>query len=468
MSTSSTPHGPAAKPEAQPPPVSETDEATALGYLGLDVGQSEVTACLLLADGREAVRRWTVPNTRPGAEALVGRVGELAEQHRLGRLRIGLEATGLYWWPLACLLNDTPLWHGLQPAVYALNPKLVHGLKKVYGETGKTDPRDAFLIAERLRIGRLPAPFQLDLVYAPLQRLTRYRMHLSQTLAREKGYFLNLLFVQFSGFSQEKPFSDTFGPTCQALLEQFSTEELAQTAVEDLARFIHERGRGGFGDPEVVAASLRRAARQSYHLNSALQPPVELVLGMTRATIRILQAQLLMVDQTVARELRALPAHARTLDSVPGLGPVWTAGLVAEIGDIQRFSDDAALAKYAGLVWPPHESGEFQAQDSRLAKAGNAYLRYYLVEAANSVRQHCAEYRHYYLTKFVQSPKHAHQRALVLTARKLVRLVDALLRTGSVYRAPTSGQNQEEVRTTPPHAARPRPQRRARLVTSAS
>ena len=60
-----------------------------------------------------------------------------------------------------------------------------------------------------------------------------------------------------------------------------------------------------------------------------------------------------------------------------------------------------------------------------------------------------------------------HQRALVLTARKLVRLVDALLRTGSVYRSPTSGQNQEEVGTTP-HAARPRPQRRARLVTSAS
>jgi hypothetical protein len=220
MSESVTSGGPRVGTLAQAPPVSETGSA-ALGYLGLDVGQSEVTACLLLSDGREAVRRWSVPNTRPGAEALVGRVVELADQHGLGRLRIGLEATGLYWWPLACLLNDTPLLHGLQPEVYALNPNLVHGLKKVYAETGKTDPRDAFLIAERLRIGRLPAPFQLDVVYAPLQRLTRYRMHLSQTLAREKGYFLNFLFVQFSGFSQEKPFSDTFGPTSQALLEQF-------------------------------------------------------------------------------------------------------------------------------------------------------------------------------------------------------------------------------------------------------
>ena len=172
MSESVTSGGPRVGMLAQAPPASETGSA-ALGYLGLDVGQSEVTACLLLSDGREAVRRWSVPNTRLGAEVLVGRVVQLADQHGLGRLRIGLEATGLYWWPLACLLNDTPALQGLQYEVYALNPNLVHGLKKVYTDTGKTDPRDAFLIAERLRIGRLPAPFQLDVVYAPLQRLTR-------------------------------------------------------------------------------------------------------------------------------------------------------------------------------------------------------------------------------------------------------------------------------------------------------
>ncbi len=67
--------------------------------------------------------------------------------------------------------------------------------------------------------------------------------------------------------------------------------------------------------------------------------------------------------------------------------------MIAESGDIGRFADDAALAKYAGLVWDPHESGAFQAQDTPLSKAGNTYLRYYLVEAANSVRLHCAEYR---------------------------------------------------------------------------
>jgi transposase len=247
------------------------------------------------------------------------------------------------------------------------------------------------------------------------------------------------------------------------VLEHFSTEELVQMPLEERAAFVQEHGRGRFADPDEVAATLAKAARDSYRLDRVLDEPVTLVLGTTMATIRTLQAHLKEVDQTMARELGALPAARRTISAVPGLGPVWTAGLLAEIGAIERFADEDALAKYAGLVWPPHESGTFQAQDTALSKAGNAYLRYYLVEAANSVRLHCAAYRDYYTAKLAQSPKHAPKRALVLTARKLVRLVDALLRAGALYQP----QDRKEGQTRP-HAARPRPHRRARLVASAS
>jgi transposase len=139
-----------------------------------------------------------------------------------------------------------------------------------------------------------------------------------------------------------------------------------------------------------------------------------------------------------------LPLDRRTIESVPGLGPIWVAALLGEIGAIERFPDDGALAKFAGLVWNPHQSGTFHSDDTPLAKSGNTYLRYSLIEAANSVRQHCAEYRDYYHAKLVQSPKHAHKRALVLTARKLVRLLEALLRTGIVYRSPEQRQDRKE------------------------
>jgi transposase len=432
------------------------------------VSQEVVVCCLLLADGREAVPRWRVTNTQGGAEALATRLAELAQAHQLGQLRIGLEATSLYWWHLACLLRETALLSGVARTIYAFNPKLVAGLKKAYADGGKTDRRDAFFIAERLRIGRLPAPFEVDTLYAPLQRLTRFRVHLVHSLVREKNYFLTFLFLKFSAFAQAEPFGDAFRTTSLAVLETFSTEEIAQLALADLATFVQQHGRGRFTDPTEVARTVQRAARDSYRLERVLDEPVTLVLGTTMATIRTLQAQLKAVDATITRALAALPAERRTLSSVPGLGPVWTAGLVAEIGAIERFADDAALAKYAGLVWTPHESGTFQAEDTALSKAGNSYLRYYLVEAANSVRLHCAEYRDYYAAKVAQSPTHAHKRALVLTARKLVRLVDHLLRASALYQLPAQRQDRKEEQRTLPHAARPRPQRRTPLVQSAS
>lgn len=439
---------------------------SSVAFLGLDVSRAEVVACFLLPDGREAVPRWHVSNDQPGAEALAMRAAGLAQQHRVGQLRIGMEATNLYWFHLACFLKDTQLLAGLDHQVYALNPKLVAGFKKAYPDLGKTDHPDAFFIAERLRLGRLPAPFQVDLLYAPLQRLTRFRAHLAETLAREKNYFLSFLFLKFSSFSQAQPFGDPFGAASSAVLEEFTTEELAQAPLEELAHFLDQHGRGRFADPELVATTLRRAARDSYRLDHVLDEPITLLLGTTMATIRALQRQMAELDKTIAQELAALPADRRTIPTVPGLGPVWTAGLLSEIGDIHRFQNDAALAKYAGLVWNPSQSGSFQAEDTAMAKSGNAYLRYYLVEAANSVRLHCAEYREYYTAKSAQSPKHAHKRALVLTARKLVRLVDHLLRTGAVYRSPESRQDWKEDRSLP-QAAQPRPQRRSRLAPSA-
>jgi transposase len=430
--------------------------------LGLDVSQAEVVACLILPNGQMAAR-WTERNDQPGAESLAERLVSLANQHHFSRVRIALEATSLYWWHLACFLKETPLLATLPHEVYLLNPRLVSGLKKVYTDQGKTDHIDAWFIAERLRIGRLPAPFEVDLLYAPLQRLTRFRFHLAKTLAREKNYFLTFLFLKFSAFGQVEPFGDPFGTTSCALLEGFTTEELVQTPVEDLARFLDESGRGHFANPTELAATLQRAARDSYRLDKALAQPVNTILGTTMATIRTLQKQLQAVDKTIAQELEALPLERRIIRSIPGLGPVWTAGLVAEIGNIHELDNDASIAKLAGLVWNSCQSGTFQAEDTRLSKSGNVYLRYYLVEGANSVRQHCPEYRQYYETKFAQSPKHAHKRALVLTARKLVRLIDSLLRAGKAYQPPEARQDRKEARTLP-HAARPATPRRIRLA----
>ena len=433
-----------------------------IAYVGLDVSQDDARVCFLLTDGVEPVPRWSVPNTQPGADALATTLAGLAQTYHVDQLRIGMEATGLLWWHLACHLKDAPALAAFAPRIYALNPHLIKTFRANYGALPKSDHADAFLIAERIRFGRqLPSPFQLDARYAPLQRLTRFRCHLAQNLAREKSYFLSFLFLTFSTYGQIAPFGDPFGATSSAILEEFTTEELAQPSLEDLAAYLQQKGRGRFADPAALAATLQRAARDSYRLDKVLQEPLRLVLGTTLATIRSLQSQLKSLDKTIAQELASIP---QTLASVPGLGPVWTAGLIAELGDITRFDDQAAIAQYAGLTWETRESGQFQAEDTELTKRGNSYLRYYLVEAANSVRQHCPEYGRYYAAKYAETPKHPHQRALVLSARKLVRLIDVLLRDGKRYLPPDERPSGRGASV--PHMARPARQRRSKRAAA--
>ncbi len=414
-------------------PVSPVD--TRPFYLGLDVSLQSGMACLLDFLGQEVVPRWSFRNNQPGAEELVQKVIEILMNHKASILLIGMESTGIYGWHLACFLSDTPLLRAWNARVYMFNPYRTLNFKKAMGDMGKTDQVDALVVAQWLRLGHLPAPFAIDTVYGPLQRLTRFRYHLSETITREKVYTLGLLFLAFSEFGSVSPFKDPFGATSQAVLEEFTLDELAAKPLEELSAYVARSGHGRFSEPKEVARTLQQAARDSFRLDKVHDSALRLVLGVSLTNVKVLTRQLKEVDEAIVRDLKAIPIAACLL-SVPGLGPVYTAGLLAEIQDIHRFQDHAALAKFAGLTWRPYQSGDFIAEETPLTKTGNTYLRYYLVQAANSVRVHEPEYRAYYQVKYNEATKHHHKRALALTARKLVRLVDALLRDAQLYLPP--------------------------------
>jgi len=156
-----------------------------------------------------------------------------------------------------------------------------------------------------------------------------------------------------------------------------------------------------------------------------------LVLTLSYKNIRTLTSIIKELDDAISKELEGFPT---TLKSIPGVGPVYAAGILAEIGNIDYFPGHPQLAKYAGLTWTEHQSGDFRAEETRIIKTANAYLRYYLVEAANLVRLHDPTFRVFYQRKHQETLKHKHKRALVLTARKLVRVIFAMEKNGTVYR----------------------------------
>jgi len=239
--------------------------------------------------------------------------------------------------------------------------------------------------------------------------------------------------LKFSGMRQDNPFSNTFGNTSLAVIQELEPDQIMAMSMEELIEFLRDKGKNRFENPEEIAAYLKKIARSSYRLDKAMADPVNISLATTLSVIQHLESEVKKLDKEIAKIMKGIP---ETLTSVKGIGPVFAAGILAEVGGIDRFANHADLAKYTGLVWNQNQSGEFEAEETSRMRTGNKYLRYYLVQAADSVRKHDAEYGAFYQKKYDEVPKHKHKRALVLSARKLVRLVFMLLKTNTLYTPP--------------------------------
>ena len=401
-------------------------------YLGVDAASKENQFALLSQEGKLICPSFRLPNSALGVEELLLKLHPLLKEHDIQKLLVGTEATSMYDWHLLEYLAQSTLAQAVTLVLYRLNAREIRNFKKALPNKGKTDRLDAVAIAERLRFGNLKEPYQAQSPYMPLQRLTRFRVHVIETLVREKSFFVMNLFLKFSSFKPIKPFGESvFTKTSLATIGEFhSPEEIAEIPLEDLIGFLIRHGKNRFREPEKVAEALKRVGRESYRLRPEIRPTVDLILAETLNNIRALEKSANHAKEAIADAFKAFPS---TLTSIPGIGPAIASGLLAEIGDIRRFGKEAQLAKFAGLVWNPFESSDFKAEERRLSKTGNRYLRYYLIEGANLVRMHAPEFRAFYELKYREAAKHHHKRALVLTARKLVRLVFALLKKGQLY-----------------------------------
>ena len=366
-------------------------------------------------------------------------VSALSEHTELKYVIIAMESTGFYGVHTANYLSTCEKLLPFNVRVYCLNPKEVSNYKKSYAGLPKNDGIDSFVIADFARVGRIKIQPWRGSQYLALQRLTRHRLHLTECIAREKQYALINIFLKFSEFAllrdEDHPFSSKYGATAEGILTDYMTnEEIIDTPLEDLVSFIHSKSRGRIAEPEQVASIIQSAARNSYKLDKSLYEPLTTSIACSFNCIRAFEKELKTLNKAIEIAVRGLnPVEYQILLSIPGIGPVYAAGILAEIGTIRCFPTHNTLAKYAGIVWNENDSGDFESEDKRMSKVGNRYLRYYLIEACGSVINHEPVFKAFYDKKFGEVRSHQHKRALALTSRKLIRLIFGLLDKGTLY-----------------------------------
>lgn len=413
--------------------------------VGLDIGSRNNYITALDFDSNPLINMQHVPNAINGAEEMESMILHVLEADSQFRyLLIAMESTSFYGVHVANYLSTSDRLKPYDVKVFCLNPKEVANYKKSFTGLGKNDGLDSFIVADYVRVGRVDISPWRGAQYLALQRLTRQRRHVSEAIVREKNYVLNNIFLKFSEFAllggEESPLSNKFGATAEAILTEYkTTEDIANAPLEELIGFVATTGRGRFSDPDQVARLLQKAARDSYRLDKSLYEPITTSIACSFNCIRAFEKELKALDRAIMETVAGLnPTEYQILKSIPGIGPVYAAGILAEMGSIRCFNNNNALAKYSGIVWRDNQSGEFDSDDTPMIKAGNRYLRYYLIQAAGSVVTYCPEYTAYYNKKYAEVSKHQHKRALALTARKLIRLIFGLLDNNQLYSAAKS------------------------------
>lgn len=418
-----------AVPEEKPSPKLCEIREEALYYVGIDIAKHDHTVAARMEDGTPHGKAISFTNDDAGFKLLLERFRELDIDDE--NCIVAMESTGHYWMATYSFLSD----HGYPVAV--INPVLTDAFRKADTiRKTKTDLIDAFLIAEFARFKRLGPTSMTPEVSDSLKQLTRYRMHLvkERTMLKNKATAVtDRLFPELA-----HAVGGMQSATAKALMRDYATPAaIATTDVRTLTKTIRVASRGRFGRTE--AEDLKALAKKSVGVELAAGALAFELKHMVNL-VEHLGKEIAVLDAEIARILKGTPGEL--LQTIPGIGPVNAAVITAELGAPENFDDPKKLIAFAGIDASKSQSGKFEGDQEHMSKRGSGYLRYALMNAADTARMHDPYFGDYYDSMRARG-KH-HYVALSGVARKLAGVILAVMKEQRPYEPRPSVQSQKD------------------------
>jgi len=370
-------------------------------------------------------RRFRVANTLEEYERLVAYLRQFDTP-----ALIGFEATGNYHRPLAYFLHARGFELRLIPTM-----ALARTREAMHNSWDKNDPKDAQVILHLLKSG-LTQHYHDPIVHNlnDLQELskTHHQVSLEKTRTQHRllTHYLPLYFPEIARYH-----SSARSEWLWSLLIEFPTPR-SMTCLSR-AEFIRRAWPlvGRKVAKERILTDIYLTAQSSIGL------PAE-EHSETVAMLRVVLRQLLTLCQlraTIEERAHVLlesNTDYQRLRCIPGIGPITALTVLAEAGDLRRFSHHRQFLKFCGLDLATEQSGQFRGL-TRLSKRGNARLRaVFWMAASVAVRMRENSFRAKFERYMRTDPGNVDRKrkAYVAVAAKIARVAYALIRSGADYR----------------------------------
>jgi transposase len=396
----------------------------AIVWVAIDVAKDRHEA-LIEAPGWRSRKKFGVQNTAEAFHAFAEFL------HSLGLpVRIGFEPTGNYHRALAYFLHGEGFHLELISSL-----ALARTREAMHNSWDKNDPKDAQVILHLLRAG-LTQHYHDPMVHSlnDLQELSKTHHHVSlektRTQHRLLTHYFPLYFPEIARYH-----SSSRSEWLWNLLFEFPTPR-SMTCLSK-ADFLRRAWPlvGRKVAKERILTDIYLTAQTSIGL--PLEESSEAV-AMLRFVLRQL-VTLCQLRDTIENRADALLANNvdyQRLRRIPGIGPIAALTILAEAGDLRRFSHHRQFLKFCGFDLATEQSGQFRGL-SRLSKRGNARLRaVFWMAASVAVRMRENSFRAKYERYMRSDPGSADRKrkAYVAVAAKIARVAYALIRSGADYR----------------------------------
>lgn len=382
-------------------------------WAGVDIGKQHHHAVVVDESGRKLLSR-RVRNDERELLALVGDVVGLADEVVWAVDIAGSESALL----VALLLSHD------QSVVY-LSGATVNSAAATYRGAGKTDARDAFVIADQARMRRELTPVRAaDELIVELRMLVARREDLVGNRTRAVNRLRDQL-VAVSPALERVLDLGYKGPL--VLLTGFQTPAaLREAGVAEVAEWLRQRGvykAAQLADKVVRAARMQQVSLPAERLAAHL-------IAQTAAKVLFLEEQIKDIDDLVAERFRR-HRSAEVIISVPGIGVTLGAEFLAITGgDLTQFGSADRLAALAGVAPVPRDSGKVHGNLHRPRRYHRGLLRVFYLSAECSVRS-SAESKRFVDRKRLEGK--TYRQAVIALARRRVNVLWALMREQRCY-----------------------------------
>lgn len=393
--------------------MSATSELTTRHWAGIDVGKEHHWVCVI-DDTGHSVWSAKVLNDETAILDAVGTVLALS-----GEITWGVDITGTTSGLLLALLAA----HGQQ--VFYVPGRTVNRMAGAYRGEGKTDARDAYVIAETVRHRRDLSEVDVPAaVVAELRLLVSHRADLVADRVRMLNRLHDVLTGYLPGLERAFDFSNHKGALI--LLTGYQTPgALRRLGRTRLTGWLTKRKVRSANDVAVAAI----AAAEGQHTEIPGETTAASIVAELAQALLNLDERIGQIDREVTGAFRTHP-HAEIIESMPGIGPILGAELIVAGGDLGAYADAGRLASAAGLVPVSRDSGRRTGNMHRPKRYSRRLRRVFYLSAQSSIIRPGPN-RDFYLKKRAEGCKHV--QALLALARRRVDVLWALLRDNRTF-----------------------------------